>query len=144
MLREARPEPATHDKLTHRIRVSAPFMVTEKLHRNITMISQLTGNAPMANALRMSALIGSNIIIQKLGNVTVTNLYEATTGIDERLQDKMRKVICDFTDQITACAQANDCDEFEALAIILTIGSAHGKVNDWSAPEEAKEAKRRA
>lgn len=117
------------EKLTKQIRIGSPFMVSERLHYNLVRISQMIGNAPMVNALRMAALEGSERILQKFTKST-------TTIIDERIQIKLIGAVCEYEEQIIACALANDCDEVQALGILLGIGARHGSVNGWSAPEE--------
>lgn len=134
----SRPVLCEVEKLTKPIRVGPVLLVSERLHGNLVRISQLIGNAPMLNALRMSALEGSDIVLEKLSGRT-------NTIVDDSIQAKVNAVLYEFEDSIEACAKTNHCDEVEGLKILLQIGARAGKFNDYSAPvEDEKEGKKRA
>jgi hypothetical protein len=126
------PQAASVEKLTKQIRVGAIFLVSEALHANLIQISQLTGNAPMLSALRMSAVEGSAIVLQKLLGVT-------RIGVDA--DRRIMRLIDAYADSISACALANGCSEIEGLEIILQIGSTHGELSGWVGDEKADMAK---
>lgn len=126
------------EKLTKHIRLGPNLLVSERLHSNLVRISQLCGNAPMRSALIMSALEGSESILQKLDKSTDTNS-------DKAAQAALFKLFCDYESAITACAKANGCDEVEAIEVLLSIGAKQGSVNGYQMPEEkVGAAKRRA
>lgn len=73
------------EKLTKSIRVGPHLTVSERLHNKLARISQLTGNAPMLAALRMSADEGSDRILEKLDKSINTNSDKDIRSAEDEL-----------------------------------------------------------
>lgn len=123
--------PHAVEKLTKQIRVGQMLLVSERLHAKLVHISQLTGNAPMLAALRMSAEEGSDRIIEALSK-------HPPTIIDKDVQQELKNLIEIHANSITECARANSCDELIAIGILLAIGIKHGSVNGYRAPVQRR------
>ena len=135
----ARPVLCEVEKLTKPIRVGPVLLVSERLHGNLFRISQLIGNASMLSALRMAALEGSAIVLEKLSG-------NQHTIIDESIQQRVNAVLAHYELAIIECARVNRVNEVQALEILLAIGAQHASVNGYLRPEKdtAKGGKKRA